>query len=326
MMARDRRAPADSRAGRRDPGARGSSSSPRARDRQDVGARRALRPRVDAGHRRRARSSSSPTPSAPRPSCARGSARASPSSAAPSSTRELDGAWISTIHGFCMRLLRAVPVRGRARPALPRARREPGGGAPRSRRSTRRWPSSARRRRRAARASSRRTASRGAPADARPASYETLRAAGRPLELQLGDAPSLELRVEELRAALATGIRARRACSTARPGASSRSSTSPASRSRATTTTSRRATAVEQAALNELAGARPRAARGAAPGVRALATRRRRTASRRSTSRISSSARATCSRRRRDPRARAAALPRRSASTSSRTRTASSAR
>ena len=49
----------------------------------------------------------------------------------PELTRELDGAWISTIHGFCLRLLQAVPVCGRARPALPRAGREPGGGASR---------------------------------------------------------------------------------------------------------------------------------------------------------------------------------------------------
>ena len=40
--------------------------------------------------------------------------------------RELDGAWIATIHGFCARLLRAYPVRGGARPALPRARRRAG--------------------------------------------------------------------------------------------------------------------------------------------------------------------------------------------------------
>ena len=30
--------------------------------------------------------------------------------------REIDRAWISTIHGFCSRLLRAPPVRGRPRP------------------------------------------------------------------------------------------------------------------------------------------------------------------------------------------------------------------
>ena len=41
----------------------------------------------------------------------------------PDLARELDGAWISTIHGFCNRLLQDASVRGRARPALPRARR-----------------------------------------------------------------------------------------------------------------------------------------------------------------------------------------------------------
>ena len=45
--------------------------------------------------------------------------------------RDVDGAWISTIHGFCSRLLRAHPFEAGARPALPRARREPGSRAPR---------------------------------------------------------------------------------------------------------------------------------------------------------------------------------------------------
>ena len=44
--------------------------------------------------------------------------------------RELDGAWISTIHGFCARLLRAYPLAAGPRPAFPRARRVAGGGAP----------------------------------------------------------------------------------------------------------------------------------------------------------------------------------------------------
>ena len=43
----------------------------------------------------------------------------------PDLARELDGAWISTIHGFCNRLLRAHPFAVRSRSALPRAR---GGG------------------------------------------------------------------------------------------------------------------------------------------------------------------------------------------------------
>ena len=37
--------------------------------------------------------------------------------------RELDGAWIATIHGFCARLLRTYPFEAGPRPALPRARR-----------------------------------------------------------------------------------------------------------------------------------------------------------------------------------------------------------
>ena len=51
--------------------------------------------------------------------------------------RELDGAWISTIHGFCHRLLKAHPFEAGRRPELPRARREPGARAARARRSTR---------------------------------------------------------------------------------------------------------------------------------------------------------------------------------------------
>ena len=61
--------------------------------------------------------------SAPPASCARGSARALRERGRHDLARELDGAWISTIHGFCLRLLKRAPVRGRARPALPRARR-----------------------------------------------------------------------------------------------------------------------------------------------------------------------------------------------------------
>ena len=45
--------------------------------------------------------------------------------------RRLDGAWISTIHGFCARLLRAHPFAVGDRPALPRARRRARRGDPR---------------------------------------------------------------------------------------------------------------------------------------------------------------------------------------------------
>ena len=40
--------------------------------------------------------------------------------------RRLDGAWISTIHGFCSRLLRAHPFPVGLDPAVPRARRRSG--------------------------------------------------------------------------------------------------------------------------------------------------------------------------------------------------------
>ena len=41
----------------------------------------------------------------------------------PELARELDSAWISTIHGFCARLLRAHPFAVGIDPRLPRARR-----------------------------------------------------------------------------------------------------------------------------------------------------------------------------------------------------------
>ena len=37
--------------------------------------------------------------------------------------REAEAAWVSTIHGFCSRVLRANPLRGRDRPRVPGARR-----------------------------------------------------------------------------------------------------------------------------------------------------------------------------------------------------------
>ena len=49
----------------------------------------------------------------------------------PDLARELDGAWISTIHGFCNRLLKAHPFAVGPRPALPRARGGRRGGAAR---------------------------------------------------------------------------------------------------------------------------------------------------------------------------------------------------
>src|SRR3954452_1493830 len=116
----------------------------------------------------------------------------------PELTRELDGAWISTIHGFCLRLLKQYPFAAGLDPrfrvldesqaavirveafeeALSAFCRD---GSPERLGLLATYGSAALRR-------------------MLTGAFETLRAAGRPLELQLGDAPSLELRVEELRA------------------------------------------------------------------------------------------------------------------------------
>lgn len=116
----------------------------------------------------------------------------------PELTRELDGAWISTIHGFCLRLLKQYPFAAGVDPrfrvldesqaavlrveAFEEALTEfTRGGSPETLGLLATYGSAALRR-------------------MLTGAYETLRAAGRPLELALGDAPSLELRVEELRA------------------------------------------------------------------------------------------------------------------------------
>ncbi len=117
----------------------------------------------------------------------------------PELTRELDGAWISTIHGFCHRLLRQYPfaagldprfrVLDESQAAVLRVEAFEealsdfcrGGGEDRLAL----------------------LATYGSAALRRmlTGAYETLRAAGRPLELALGDAPALAERIEGLRAA-----------------------------------------------------------------------------------------------------------------------------
>jgi ATP-dependent helicase/nuclease subunit A len=119
----------------------------------------------------------------------------------PELTRDLDGAWISTIHGFCLRLLKQYPFAAGLDPrfrvldesqgavlrveAFDDALAEfcAGGDAGRlallstyGSRALRRMLTGV---------------------------YETLRAAGRPLELSLGDAPGLDERIEALRSAAA---------------------------------------------------------------------------------------------------------------------------
>ena len=76
---------------------------------QDVGARRALRPRgLRPRHRRRLDPRHHVHAERRQASCGRASA-ALRERGRPDLARELDSAWISTIHGFCNRLLRAHP-------------------------------------------------------------------------------------------------------------------------------------------------------------------------------------------------------------------------
>ncbi len=113
-------------------------------------------------------------------------------------TRELDGAWISTIHGFCHRLLKQHPFAAGLDPrfrvldesqagvlrteAFEAALAEFCGGGAADRLALLSTYGSAGLRRMLT------------------GVYETLRAAGRPLELSLGDAPSLDDAVERVRA------------------------------------------------------------------------------------------------------------------------------
>ena len=193
---------------------RGSSSSPPARARARRPCSSSASPVRSTAASTSARSSSSPTPSAPPPSCARASARGSPSSAGRELTRELDGAWISTIHGFCLRLLKQHPFAAGLDPrfrvldesqaavlrveAFDEALAEFCRGGAADRLAL--------------------LATYGSAALRRMLTgvYETLRAAGRPLELPLGDAPGRSTRrASRSCAAIATGPRGSSSCSTA---------------------------------------------------------------------------------------------------------------
>ena len=159
----------------------------------------------------------------------------------PELTRELDGAWISTIHGFCLRLLKQYPFAAGLDPrfrvldesqgavlrveAFDEALAEFCAGEQPDRLALLATYGSAGLRRMLT------------------GVYETLRAAGRPLELSLGDAPGLDERIGARRAPpRAASDEAAPRWSSCSTGARcpSRCSTSPATRSRATTTTSRR--------------------------------------------------------------------------------------
>jgi ATP-dependent exoDNAse (exonuclease V) beta subunit len=113
--------------------------------------------------------------------------------------RELDGAWISTIHGFCARLLRAYPFEAGIDPRF-RELDDPQAAVLRGEAFETALASFCEddRPERV-----RLLATYGAPGLRRMLTgiFETLRAAGRPLVLELGDRPPLEERVAELREA-----------------------------------------------------------------------------------------------------------------------------
>jgi ATP-dependent exoDNAse (exonuclease V) beta subunit len=113
----------------------------------------------------------------------------------PELTRELDGAWISTIHGFCHRLLKQYPFAAGLDPRF-RVLDESQAAVLRVEAFETALAQFCRGDERLAL-----LATYGSAALRRmlTGAYETLRAAGRPLELALGDPPSLEARVDELR-------------------------------------------------------------------------------------------------------------------------------
>jgi len=116
----------------------------------------------------------------------------------PDLTRELDGAWISTIHGFCTRLLRQYPFAAGLDPRF-RVLDESQGAVLRVEafeEALADFCSGEQEDRLAL------LATYGSAGLRRMliGVYETLRAAGRPLELSLGDAPGLDERIARVRA------------------------------------------------------------------------------------------------------------------------------
>jgi ATP-dependent exoDNAse (exonuclease V) beta subunit len=116
--------------------------------------------------------------------------------------RELDGAWISTIHGFCMRLLKAYPFAAGLDPRF-RELDDAQGAVLRSEafeRALAEFCASGEP------ARLQLLATYGASGLRRMLTgvYETLRSAGRELELGIGDRPELAERIEELRTAAQT--------------------------------------------------------------------------------------------------------------------------
>jgi ATP-dependent helicase/nuclease subunit A len=117
----------------------------------------------------------------------------------PEPTRELDGAWISTIHGFCLRLLKQHPFAAGVDPRF-RVLDESQGAVLRAEafdEALAEFCHGERPDRLALLA----TYGSGALRRMLTGVYETLRAAGRPLELSLGDSPGLDDAVARVRAA-----------------------------------------------------------------------------------------------------------------------------
>ena len=227
--------------------------------------------------------------------------------------RELDGAWISTIHGFCLRLLKAYPFAAGLDPrfrelddaqaavlrseAFQKALAEFCAGGEPDRL-----------------ACSRRTAPNGLRRMLTGV-YETLRSAGRELELGVGERPDLAERVEELREAAQRARPTRRRAPAAR-AARARLAARPAARPLRLPAQRRPRRRVRGGAARGRAGrarrggvARPRPPAGAA---RALRRRVRGREGARVGARLRGppAPRARpAARPRRDPRARGAALP-----------------
>ena len=237
--------------------------------------------------------------------------------------RELDGAWISTIHGFCNRLLKTYPFEAGLDPRFRELDEAQARGPPR------------RGVRRGARALLRAARTRSACGCSRPtaptgcagcSSASTRRSAppGRPLVLELGERPPLAERVAELRDAArcladdadATELsaRTRRGCSSSSPATRSPSALLDLSRAprarRARRHVRGRAAGGRAGGARRARRARPRPAPGAARRVRGgvrggegarVGARLRGPPARRAR---------PPARRRRDPRAGAAPLPR----------------
>jgi ATP-dependent helicase/nuclease subunit A len=134
----------------------------------------------------------------------------------PDLARELDGAWVSTIHGFCHRLLKAHPFAAGVDPSF-RVLDESQGRVLRSEAFQRALAEYCRE---GDPARLHLLATYGAAGLRRMVTdvYETLRAAGRPLELPAGSGAALDTRIAELRRAAETILTETEGVPEAEPG------------------------------------------------------------------------------------------------------------